>query len=49
LRENASLEWSQLKGAGGRQRDPKLAEVFIKELKAVANAMRPLSPASSKR
>ncbi len=34
LRENASLEWSQLKNAGGRQRDPKLAEVFIKELKA---------------
>lgn len=34
LRENASLEWSQMKNAGGRQRDPKLAEVFIKELKA---------------
>lgn len=34
LRENASVEWSQLKNAGGRQRDTKLAEVFIKELQA---------------
>ncbi len=34
LRENASLEWSKLKTQpGGRQRDTKLAEVFIKELK----------------
>ncbi|MBK9709135.1 MAG: bifunctional YncE family protein/alkaline phosphatase family protein [Acidobacteria bacterium] len=34
LRENASVEWSKLKNTGGsRQRDPKLAEVFIKELK----------------
>lgn len=34
LRENASLEWSKLKSQpGGRQRDTKLAEVFIKELK----------------
>lgn len=33
LRENASLEWSKLKNTGGgRQRDTKLAEVFIKEL-----------------
>jgi YVTN family beta-propeller protein len=35
LRENASLEWSKLKNQpGGRQRDTKLAEVFIRELKA---------------
>lgn len=34
LRENASLEWAKLKNMpGGRQRDTKLAEVFIKELK----------------
>jgi YVTN family beta-propeller protein len=33
LRENASLEWSKLKTMpGGRQRDTKLAEVFIKEM-----------------
>ncbi|MEP7341737.1 MAG: beta-propeller fold lactonase family protein [Acidobacteriota bacterium] len=33
LRENASVEWAKLKAMpGGRQRDPKLAEVFIKEL-----------------
>jgi YVTN family beta-propeller protein len=33
LRENASLEWSKLKTLpGGRQRDTKLAEVFIKEM-----------------
>jgi YVTN family beta-propeller protein len=33
LRENASLEWAKLKSTpGARQRDTKLAEVFIKEL-----------------
>ncbi len=33
LRENASVEWSKLKNVpGGRQRDTKLAEVFINEL-----------------
>jgi len=35
LRENASPEWLKLKTVpGARQRDTKLAEVFIKELKA---------------
>ncbi|MFN0085138.1 MAG: bifunctional YncE family protein/alkaline phosphatase family protein [Blastocatellia bacterium] len=33
LRENASTEWMKLKTGPGRQRDTKLAEVFIKELK----------------
>jgi YVTN family beta-propeller protein len=33
LRENASIEWLKLKMGPGRQRDTKLAEVFIKELK----------------
>lgn len=33
LRENASVEWGKLKAMpGGRQRDTKLAEVFIREL-----------------
>ncbi|MCI0662799.1 MAG: beta-propeller fold lactonase family protein [Acidobacteria bacterium] len=32
LRENASVEWMKLKMGPGRQRDTKLAEVFIKEL-----------------
>ena len=32
LRENASTEWMKLKMGPGRQRDTKLAEVFIKEL-----------------
>ncbi|MDX2030324.1 MAG: bifunctional YncE family protein/alkaline phosphatase family protein [Blastocatellia bacterium] len=32
LKEHASLEWLKLKMGPGRQRDTKLAEVFIKEL-----------------